>query len=1184
MPSCLRVESFLVVVAALLLACDTGSSSETGAPPPPANAGPIAPEPPAAAPTPQSADQQRASEAFHLLLRGLAWTEDELKQKEALESFKALIKKMPDEPAGYINAGVALLRDSQLEGDPVSFADKALKLDPESAHAWGIIGFAAYGRRDVNGAAEALSKAIKLNPNIPEFRYRLVRAWAMEAGRRPELREKMATHLEALRTLLPDNILVRVELAETLRAIGDLDGALAQLAYFDDLLPLLGEQPNQMHALAVAALKKGDAKKARGPVLMFQNVLKAQPIYRQAVEQVKPALDGVEVRILSKEAMGRVPVASPPAAIPVKFVAASYPVPGAKAMALLDVNGDGHDDLYVAGAKGHLLVNKDGKLSPSGKETPPGDGISSAIACDLDNDEDIDLILSNEEGLQILLNDGSGGFEEETPENITEAGKGGAFVRPVDYDHDGDLDLFIGRASGPNRLMRNHGDGTYAEKAAPAKIAGGGGGVRAAFGADLDNDGDLDVLVLDMAGGLTLYGNLRQGQFEPETVAIEGGPASAFAVADLDNDGRLDIVAAGAAIWLIGGLEGGKFEARGEITLPQGFEPKKVAAIDYDNDGFQDLAVAGQGGLVLFRNVGPGRFESAPGAVPESSALTDLSVSDMDRDGDLDLVVLGAEGVKVLINEGGNKNHWVDLRFRGLENVSSQGRTNRFALGARAEIRAGDLYHAQTVEGSFCHFGIGSRKKVEAVRIIWANGIPGNEFDLEEGVDVRHDEILRGSCPFLYTWDGERFVFITDVLGGSPLGLRIDEQRFAWIDSEDHLKIRGDQLKPKDGEYVLQMTEELQEVTFYDQAELLVVDHPSEAQIFSSEKWAPPPFSPHQIHSMKALRPLAGALDTRGNDVLDALMEEDGNYVADFRRANYLGIVTPHTLTLDLGDLKGAKRIRLVLTGWMHWPDSSTANLSIAQNSNHEFRPPSLWVPDGSGGWKMAMGWFGGPAGKTKTVVHDLTGMFPSGDFRARIETNLEIYWDQILVSTETGDGPTRVTRLKPSAADIHYRGYSRLYRKGKHSPHLFDYDQVTRESRWRDMEGYCTRYGDVTDLTQEPDNRFVIIGAGDEMTLRFDAKAAPPLPEGWTRDFILRSVGWVKDGDPNTVSSQTVGPLPFHGMSGYPYGPDEAYPDDAEHREFLKEYNTRWMDQAGFRAYVRNGEILRSGSRGPTR
>ena len=128
-----------------------------------------------------------------------------------------------------------------------------------------------------------------------------------------------------------------------------------------------------------------------------------------------------------------------------------------------------------------------------------------------------------------------------------------------------------------------------------------------------------------------------------------------------------------------------------------------------------------------------------------------------------------------------------------------------------------------------------------------------------------------------------------------------------------------------------------------------------------------------------------------------------------------------------------------------------------------------------------------------------------------------------------------------------------------------FDYQSVSTAPKWRDLVGAYTRYGDVTALLREADNHYIIMNAGDEFSVGFDARL-PALPEGWTRDFLIYSEGWIKDGDLNTAHGQTVEPLPFHGMSQYPYGPAEAYPTDETHRDFLETYNTREVRAKYFR------------------
>jgi hypothetical protein len=116
----------------------------------------------------------------------------------------------------------------------------------------------------------------------------------------------------------------------------------------------------------------------------------------------------------------------------------------------------------------------------------------------------------------------------------------------------------------------------------------------------------------------------------------------------------------------------------------------------------------------------------------------------------------------------------------------------------------------------------------------------------------------------------------------------------------------------------------------------------------------------------------------------------------------------------------------------------------------------------------------------------------------------------------------------------------------------------VASTSYWNPTPGLYTRYGDVRELTTDVDDRLIVMGSGDELRLLFDASSIPPAPAGWTREFLLKVDGWAKDRDPNTAYSQTVAPLPFHGMSRYPYPQNEHFPDDANHSRYQHDFNTR--------------------------
>jgi hypothetical protein len=220
---------------------------------------------------------------------------------------------------------------------------------------------------------------------------------------------------------------------------------------------------------------------------------------------------------------------------------------------------------------------------------------------------------------------------------------------------------------------------------------------------------------------------------------------------------------------------------------------------------------------------------------------------------------------------------------------------------------------------------------------------------------------------------------------------------------------------------------------------------------------------------------------------------------------------------------------------------------------------PLLEVRDARGQWSTAIADLGFPSGKDKTIVIDLAGIFPTADRHVRIRTNLQIYWDHAFTGTEVPAGSVRVSDVDRAAADLHFRGYSRMHKKGgRYGPHWFEYDSVSREHPWRPIEGAFTRYGDVLPLLEKPDDMYVIMAPGDEMTVEFDAASAAPPPGGWTRTFLLFTVGWIKDADMNTAFGNTVDPLPFHGIREYPYAKGEAYPVDETRERYNREFNSR--------------------------
>jgi len=216
-------------------------------------------------------------------------------------------------------------------------------------------------------------------------------------------------------------------------------------------------------------------------------------------------------------------------------------------------------------------------------------------------------------------------------------------------------------------------------------------------------------------------------------------------------------------------------------------------------------------------------------------------------------------------------------------------------------------------------------------------------------------------------------------------------------------------------------------------------------------------------------------------------------------------------------------------------------------------------VPDGEGGWQDAGPPVGFPAGKTKSMVIDVTRMLQRDDPRLRIFSTLRLYWDSIRLATDGDDAPLTVTSLEPHSAQLWARGFSMPIASDRADlPERFDWDNISPNPRWNQHPGNYTRLGDVLPLLGQIDDQFIVMGSGDALHVRFDARDLPPPAEGMVRDYLVFMDGWAKDRDPNTIEALEVEPYPFHGMSGYPYGPDESFPDGPEHREWRRAWQTR--------------------------
>jgi tetratricopeptide (TPR) repeat protein len=810
---------------------------------------------------------------------------------------------------------------------------------------------------------------------------------------------------------------------------------------------------------------------------------------------------------------------------------------------------------------------------------------------------DPDLILYGPGGIQIWRNEAGSGDSKRTFIRCEKTGmeevREVELVCAADFDLEGDLDLILTHSQGLS-LWSNREKFTF-KNVSEDSVLPEGVHVRQIIPVDWDRDVDLDFVMIGEPSKASdkprsICGVLRNqlhGKLNWES-SLDGGDASTIAeitqaaLLDADANASWDLaLASKSAPRLITTAtpSAGHVKIVKESPLAN-LLPGGLSSLDYDNDGTLDLLSWQDRALQIVRGSPSGQFSETALKLPESAAaIRDCQIVDLDHDGDLDLVLMNEQGVQLLSNEGGNKNHWIKVRLRAKPKKDGAGtpgqidkRVNHQGIGSLVELKTQAYYQPQVASGESIHFGLGERTKADLLRVIWTNGVPQGLLDLEGDVEICEEQAPKGSCPFVYTWNGEHFEFYTDLLWNAPLGLQYAEGVLAQPRAWEYLKIAGDRMHLKDGKYVLQVTEELWEATYFDQIELLAIDHPADVEIYSNEKVGPAELAPYKIHTVEHPHFPVAAQDQKGRDVLQQIIKEDGDFTKTYDERLRQGLTEEHWLELDLGKIDHPGAITLFLTGWMY-PTETSISVAVSQNpENKQARPPALWVPDANGEWKEIRPFMGFPGGKTKTIAIDLTAVFAGQDHRLRIVTNMEFYWDHAFYTV--GEQPVKVisTTLNMTSADLHYRGTSQHYWKPGNGPDQYDYRYVTTSAIWPPMQGNFTRFGDVLEILSHQDDRLVVIGAGDEITLTFNAPDTPLQP-GWKRDFIMHNVGWDKDADLHTLYGQTVEPLPFNAMSGYPFDAHEGPGDTKEYRHYLKHYQTRTQSHSQFWNWVKESK-----------
>lgn len=1053
-------------------------------------------------------------------------------------------------------------------------------IEREAATLQDLLSAAAVEFHDVKYAAASaiLDRVEAKAPRSPASHY--IRGRMARAGGDYEAAERSfrIAHEEA-----PDDLPSTISLAMVISEMGETDGEFEENLVeaeqlFRSVLEVGVEFGGSWYVAAAYRLYRISIEQQRDPDVTrrYEDLwkqLSAQDYTSVNEQDLDKGTFAIVASPPAKESIVSVLVAKPTFALEPAILTE---LAGATTLRLHDVDGDRSPDFVSGGPFGlRVVVRKSGGDTVYTLHEEP---VRLLQAIDLANDDRLDFVIVSGQGLLIYewqaADQGEGEWIR-SPTPLPPLPALPSDIEVVDFDHDGDLDLLVVGSFGA-RIFRNDGvaevsdgvrlDGAWVDASVEASLPDDRVFTWCVV-EDFDSDQDVDL----MFGGpseVVLADSLRRGQFADVTVEVFGENVffeNKPIVADLDGDNRPDIFVPGpngSTLWWRG-ADGKATAAPSEWRVPDG---REVHAVDLDLDGALDIAWAGtdtavEGVRALGAPVGA-RFELAGKA-----SRGPLVFADLDDDGDLapkgvDILRAGAHGLEVFRCTGG-VGHAMRLELIGLKD-------NRRGVGAVVEMRAWDTYRRIYWTGDPQLVGFGKHERLDILRISWPNGVVENLLDIGAGEGpvtgdlggLRQPEGLVGSCPFLYTWNGERYEFISDVLGITPLGLPMAPGMLVTPDHDEYVLVRGDQLKQQDGVFEIQFTEELREVTYLDRVRLDVVDHPENTEIFPDERFTFPPFPEPHTHTVRAPLLPSKATGSDGLDWTEELSHADDLHAVPFelQKSQFLGLAKPHWIELefDKDRLAGADKLRLVFTGWFYWTDASV-NMASARTPGLEFIPPTLQVPDDKGMFVSAGPPVGFPAGKTKSMVIDVTDILRRDDPRIRVFSTLRLYWDEIVLATDADDAPLVVQAREPVSAKLWRRGFSEPVLSADPTlPERFDWDRLSGWSRWNQHPGMYTRFGEALPLVETIDDQFVVMGAGDALTVQFDATGLAPPPEGYIRDYLVFLDGWAKDRDPNTVEALNVEPLPFHGMSGYPYGPDEAFPADEVHEAWRREWQTR--------------------------
>jgi tetratricopeptide (TPR) repeat protein len=1007
-------------LAAVLCGCERRISKEPAAPGSPASSvtGGVsdADEP---------ADQWSTADSYALLAvfnRGCALME-QYRYMEAAERFAEVVAARPDWLAAQFNLGLAYLNMEGTEGTHthLDVARDAflgiLETDPRNPHAHFCLGMLFEHKGEADKAAVHYAAVAEVDPEDPHVLYKHGLS-LIEAGQVEDGAAQMAKAVE----IDPGFISAIYRLALLHRRTGEIDKVKALMDRFT--------------ALQAAEMSGGSfaIQWQYGAAGKYYRALDADSLPREIADRPEPP---------------SVVFSPDPRTLDTRLHAWSYEGGGVSrpVAAAGDVDGDGDLDLFLAATDpegtGTLWLNDGTGTFQRGDDLATR--VTSASFGDVDNDGSLDLWLGRAGAPLLLLNDGTGKFtpapySDQSPDGpgITSAG------RLVDVDSDGDLDLLAFRlADGllpadtssrsiASLIFNNNRDGSFEEIADRLGLQFADFPIGTVVHDDFDNDRDLDMIAFPAWEGETrVWVNDRVWEYRVlgvESTGLDVQRVVGATSADLNKNGRQDlIVFADDQVHLFWNQGQFRFVRDEEFAAQfSALGGTTGQAVDIDNDGDLDLIIADarQGGtrgpVLLINDRGTGTFHNAAELDPrivlnavETPGDAGCLAADFTGNGRCDLLLLAIGEQPMLFENLTADGNWLALDLRGVRRQDNMGRSNNSAIGARVEVKTGTVIQQFTVGVPTgpgiapplrIHAGLGPFETVDWVRIYWPDAVLQAELELPANQVLPIEETPRktSSCPALFAWDGSHYRFVNDFAGVGGLGFFLAPGQYAPPHPTEYVPIPV--LEPQDGEYVLQVVVQLEEVAYLDEAKLVAVDHPLGTEVWPHAmmpvNYSLPPF---ELFCTRDTIEVVRAVDHQGTDVTDRLAAVDRHYAGVTQvDPRFLGFAEPHFVELDFGDqlqnLADDARLILFLHGWVEYGYSST-NFAAYQ-AGLSLQAPTIQI-EREGRWIDVLTEVGYPAGLQHVMSLDMTGVILPGDRKLRIASNMELYWDRIHLGVE---------------------------------------------------------------------------------------------------------------------------------------------------------------------------------------